>query len=914
MKQFVRELFIALSCVIAAAWLAPMSRGQAVGSAIAGAIPFQFWDNSGVILAGGKICTYQGGTTTPLAAFTDATLATPQTNPIILDSSGRPTGGQGIFIGQAIQYKFVALLGGDGTCSTGAVIWTRDRITNAGAVSAVNGTANQITVTTLGSVATIAVVPNLTTQTFTANNTGSGLVFNSANLVIDGNGNLSATGVLLSHGGFLSEANIWNAFNSPTDGAFLRAFDVAQNMAGTAGGYFELEPVTYNPYNSPTACHDQFGNIVTQPLPLTGVTFGPNALLLWNSTSPFMPADNSCGIPLPVNTDYGINTNGYLYARAGLATDIVAYNSFDSLRGGIHVALGATVDQAVYPKGQTSCPVLNPPAAGYGGFGYISGSIYCYYNDSTTSWNTVDLSMSGGGGGGTCGSDTQVQYNNMNSCGASSALTFNYTNGTLTVTGVGIVAGGAISASGIIASTGASGGVNVSTATAGNGIQIPNGGMFAKTYTWAEEAVPANSNASQALLYGDSTSHMLNWSENGSSFQKIASFKGSFTTGDCAQIDITLTVISVLDAGGPCTTGGGGGTVTGSAQFNCGFYSAAGTATTIGGNAAFVCNPGSGTLTVTGTGLITNGAFNSTATGSSTAFQANGGAFSVTGAGAVSAAGVFASTGASGGFNVTTNTAAASIQSIGGINACNAGTCASGAAFLVGGATVINSGRGAAFTSIQHLGVTGLTQCAQFNSSGVMSGTGSACGSGGGGGVTGIVGSANQVLANGTSGSTQTGTVNLTLPQSIATSSNVSFATVTTSGAIQSTVTGGSVGLQVNGGTFQAFGNGNVNAATINGLTFQLNGTTIVDGSRNAIFNQGSFGSAVTMNGGFSTGSFTNSVLFIGTSGNLYNRTTGASTGISCSGIQDGWQAITSDGFIVECLSGGRFRAALASY
>ena len=49
----------------------------------------QFLDNSGNPLAGGKVHTFQAGTSTPKAAFTDATAATAHPNPIILDSSGR---------------------------------------------------------------------------------------------------------------------------------------------------------------------------------------------------------------------------------------------------------------------------------------------------------------------------------------------------------------------------------------------------------------------------------------------------------------------------------------------------------------------------------------------------------------------------------------------------------------------------------------------------------------------------------------------------------------------------------------------------------------------------------------------------------------------------------------------------------
>lgn len=76
----------------------------------------------------------------------------------------------------------------------------------------------------------------------------------------------------------------------------------------------------------------------------------------------------------------------------------------------------------------------------------------------------------------------------------------------------------------------------------------------------------------------------------------------------------------------------------------------------------------------------------------------------------------------------------------------------------------------------------------------------------------------------------------------------------------------------------------------------------------------GIFGAGVTMNGGFGTGSATSSTLYIG-SGNLYVRYPGASSGISCAGVTNGWFGITSDNYVVWCgNSGTRYRAAGASY
>ena len=61
-------------------------------------------DNNGIPLAGGLIYTYSAGTTTPLATYTDATGTTPASNPIVLDSAGRPPNG-GVW-GSGV-YKFI---------------------------------------------------------------------------------------------------------------------------------------------------------------------------------------------------------------------------------------------------------------------------------------------------------------------------------------------------------------------------------------------------------------------------------------------------------------------------------------------------------------------------------------------------------------------------------------------------------------------------------------------------------------------------------------------------------------------------------------------------------------------------------------------------------------------------------------
>jgi hypothetical protein len=78
----------------------------AVSLSIFGGVGAQFFDNNGVPLSGGKIYTYEAGTTTPLATYTSSSGSTAHTNPIILNSAGRvPSGGE--IWNQLRLYKFV---------------------------------------------------------------------------------------------------------------------------------------------------------------------------------------------------------------------------------------------------------------------------------------------------------------------------------------------------------------------------------------------------------------------------------------------------------------------------------------------------------------------------------------------------------------------------------------------------------------------------------------------------------------------------------------------------------------------------------------------------------------------------------------------------------------------------------------
>jgi len=88
--------------------LSPIGNGQ------------QFFDNNGVPLNGGLLYTYQAGSTTALASYTDISGSIANSNPIVLDSAGRSS--NEIWLTYGLNYKFVL------KTSAGVTIGTYDNI------------------------------------------------------------------------------------------------------------------------------------------------------------------------------------------------------------------------------------------------------------------------------------------------------------------------------------------------------------------------------------------------------------------------------------------------------------------------------------------------------------------------------------------------------------------------------------------------------------------------------------------------------------------------------------------------------------------------------------------------------------------------------------------------------------------
>jgi hypothetical protein len=94
----------------------------------------QFLDNNGRPFVDGKLFTYQAGTTTKLATYTDSTGGSQNTNPIILDYRGECD----LWIPPNVAYKYVLAPGNDTDPPTNP-IWTIDQIVSSQLVTLYGG-------------------------------------------------------------------------------------------------------------------------------------------------------------------------------------------------------------------------------------------------------------------------------------------------------------------------------------------------------------------------------------------------------------------------------------------------------------------------------------------------------------------------------------------------------------------------------------------------------------------------------------------------------------------------------------------------------------------------------------------------------------------------------------------------------
>ena len=324
------------------------------------------------------------------------------------------------------------------------------------------------------------------------------------------------------------------------------------SSVSSTGNYIQMTPITYGATN----CFDYYGNPVYVPQPTGSSAFGANDAVLWVSTSPgpgIYPA--GCATPPATNTIYGINTNVYLFARGGLATDDAAFNAIHALTGGV-TAVSLTAG-ALYPAGTFTkcCGTLSTAAylGGYVAIGHSSGPPQVgtiatvtnpltqydginqgtlYWDDTLgcvnvyngSAWNCIG---SGGGGGSVSpgAPAASVQFNN-GSGGFGGSANFTWSGTQLVVTaasssvaGIAVGTGFIQSDKGFVGTTG--------TCTSYNCIQAPGGGMYAKSFTALSYIQAGTSNGIPTSTTGDTFNPGALYYDTGSSALKL--YTGSST-------------------------------------------------------------------------------------------------------------------------------------------------------------------------------------------------------------------------------------------------------------------------------------------------------------------------------------------------------------------------------------------------
>jgi hypothetical protein len=580
-------------------------------------------------------------------------------------------------------------------------------------------------------------------------------------------------------------------------------------------------------------------------------SFGGSANFTWANTSQLLTVTAASSSVAGIAV-----ANGFIQSAAGfLATTASAteYNSIQAAGGGM-AAKSFTATGYVQTGSGASAP--SPTA----GDTFNPGTLYWNTGSAAEQvWNGSAWVSLGGGTGSPGGSSTDVQFNSSGSFAGSGNFTWNNSAQTLTILGTSSSVAGLAVGTGYIQ---ADGGflATSGTATNYNAIQAPGGGLAGKSFTATKYVQTGSGASAPSPTAGDTFNPGALYWNTASGQEQV--FNGSAW-------------VNLSGAGG---SPGGSNT---NVQFN-----------SSGGFG------GSNNLTYVGQ-LLTSVAPSS------------------------GAPGMYVQTGyiqADSGFLATTATAVQynSIQAPGGgilaksLRASN--YIQSGNSSGVPATTSGDSFQPGALYFNTSLGAEQV-----FNGGSWVSLSG-----GGGGGVTSLSGTTNQVNV-----SASTGAVTVSLPQAICTGCAPTFAGLTSTGAITAptmSLNQSSLGTILNIPNATGFNSiattGGYNADSAGGSSsaFAVNSTSVINSSGQYVGAINSslastFNSGVTFNGGISLNFASNSTIYVGSSGNFYQRyLSGPSTAVSCGGISNGWEAVATDDYLVICVGGSRFRAALTSF
>jgi hypothetical protein len=170
---------------------------------------WQFFDNNGTILSGGKLYTYSAGTTSPLATYTSSTAVTLNPNPIILDSAGRVPAE--VWVNSSSIAKFVL------KDSTDVLIGTWDNIPSL--VSSLNLTGTNNGVVYFNSVGTFS--------------SGSNLTFDGTNLGVAGAATVGTNLNVAGASALTGNTTVGGTLNVTGATTLSGALNVVGNVTGT---------------------------------------------------------------------------------------------------------------------------------------------------------------------------------------------------------------------------------------------------------------------------------------------------------------------------------------------------------------------------------------------------------------------------------------------------------------------------------------------------------------------------------------------------------------------------------------------------------------------------------------------------------------------------------------------------------
>jgi TM2 domain-containing membrane protein YozV len=282
---------------------------------------WQFFDNNGTILSGGKLYTYSAGTTSPLATYTSSTAVTLNPNPIILDSAGRVPAE--VWVNSSSIAKFVL------KDSTDVLIGTWDNIPSL--VSSLNLTGTNNGVVYFNSVGTFSSGSNLTFDGTNLSVAGAATV--GTNLNVAGasalTGNTTVGGTLNVTGATTLSGNATVGGTAIFNGAVTHNSTTTLSGATTATGTFTTLSTTTLATGSTLAATPTTGDSSTK---IASTAFVANTSLgvgqtyggSWSSGVTYY---NTYGKPIFVSVCSGNGVNAlYMYVDGAQ----VAYNYSNS--------------------------------------------------------------------------------------------------------------------------------------------------------------------------------------------------------------------------------------------------------------------------------------------------------------------------------------------------------------------------------------------------------------------------------------------------------------------------------------------------------------------------------------------------------------------------------------------------------